>query len=61
MPVAAIIHPITLDWREVALALGFGVAAMLAAFPPRHGLIGRGRGAVLLVTYGCYVAAILAG
>lgn len=59
VPVAAIIHPIALDWREVALALGFGVAAMLVAFPPRHGLIGRSRGAILLILYGCYVAAIL--
>jgi cation:H+ antiporter len=58
VPVAAIIHPIVLDWREVALALGFGVAAMTVALPPEHGLIGRSRGTILLLIYGCYVVAI---
>jgi cation:H+ antiporter len=58
--VAAIIFPIVLDWREVALALAYGVLVMIAAFPPRHGLLGRGRGLVLLALYATYVAAVLA-
>ena len=57
--VAAIIFPIVLDWRQVVLALGYGVLVMIAAFPPRHGLIGRGRGLVLVVLYATYVAAVL--
>jgi len=57
--VAAIIFPIALDWRQVALALGYGVLVMLAAYPPRHGLIGRGRGLALVALYGTYVAAVL--
>jgi cation:H+ antiporter len=42
--VAAIIFPIAVNWHQVALALGFGAVAMIAEFPPKHGLIGRVRG-----------------
>lgn len=57
--VAAIIHPITAPWREVALTLAFGLAALLLAYPSRGGFIGRGRGVLLLVLYGLYLAVIL--
>ena len=59
VPVAAVIYPIEFDWREVATALIFGVLAMVAVFPPRHGLISRRRGVLLLLLYGAYVATIL--
>jgi len=59
VPVAAVIYPIGFDLREVAVALGAGVFAMLAVFPPAHGLIGRGRGAMLMAVYAGYVGAIL--
>lgn len=55
---AATIHPITVAWRDAALALGFGVVALLAAFPERSGHIGRWRGTVLLGLYGLYVLAL---
>lgn len=58
--VAAMVFPIALDWREVGLALASGVIVMMTAFPPRHGLLGRGRGALLLACYAAYVAAVLA-
>jgi hypothetical protein len=54
------VFPIVLEWREVALALATGVLVMIAAFPPRHGLLGRGRGAALIALYIAYVAAVLA-
>jgi cation:H+ antiporter len=57
--VAAVLFPIAVDWRQVALALVFGAAVMLAAFPPRHGLLGRGRGFVLTGLYVAFVAASL--
>ena len=58
--VAAMVFPIALDWREVGLALASGVIVMMTAFPPRHGLLGRRRGAVLIALYVAYVAAVLA-
>lgn len=53
--VAALIHPITLDWNEVSVALGFGVAVLLCAYPGHDGLIGRGRAAALLLLYTAFV------
>jgi cation:H+ antiporter len=32
-PVAAIIHPITVGWREVAFTLVFGRVALVFAYP----------------------------
>jgi cation:H+ antiporter len=57
--VAAIIHPITVGWRELALTLAVGLVALIFAFPPRSGFIGRSRGILLLVLYVGYVVAIL--
>jgi cation:H+ antiporter len=59
VPTAAVIHPITIEWREVALALGFGVLAMLLAYPPRSGVLGRPRGLVLLLLFAAYTAAVI--
>jgi cation:H+ antiporter len=57
--VAAIIYPITVDWREVAVALVFGSVALAFTYPTRSGLIERRRGALLLVLYAVYLATIL--
>ena len=57
--VAAIIHPITVGGREMAVALLFGLAALLFAYPSRSGLIMRWRGVLLLLLYALYLAAIL--
>jgi cation:H+ antiporter len=57
--IAAIIHPITVAWREVAIALVFGFVALVFAYPTRAGFIERRRGVLLLVLYAVYLATIL--
>jgi cation:H+ antiporter len=57
--VAAILHPITINWREVAVALVFGLVAVVFAYPTRKGFIERRRGMLLLVLYVIYLATIL--
>ena len=57
--VVAMICPIRVAWREVAVALVFGLLAAAYTFPARNGLIGRTRGVVLLLLYGLYLAIIL--
>ena len=57
--VASIIHPITVEWREVAISLIFGLVALAIAYPPRNGLIDRRRGIFLLLLYSVYLALIL--
>jgi len=57
--VAALIHPITVDWRDAATALVFGFAALMSAYPTRNDSIVRGRGLLLLAIYVLYVATIL--
>jgi cation:H+ antiporter len=57
--VAAVIFPISADWREVAVALVFGLLAVVLAFPTRGGLIERRRGVLLLILYGMYLSAVI--
>lgn len=57
--VAAIIHPIAVDWRDVAIALVCGLLALAVTWPPRDGFINRRRGIMLLALYAVYVVAIL--
>lgn len=57
--VAAIIHPITVAWREVAITLVFGFVALVFTYPTRKGFIGRRRGVLLLVLYVAYLTTIL--
>jgi cation:H+ antiporter len=57
--VAAIIHPITVAWSEVAVALVFGLVVLVCAYPSRSGLIGRRRSVLLLVLYTSYLATII--
>jgi cation:H+ antiporter len=56
---AAIIHPIALSWREVAVALVFGLVTVAFTFPTRRGFIERRRGVLLLVLYVAYLTAVL--
>lgn len=56
---AAIIHPITVPWRPVAIALVFGLVALVLVYPARNGFIERRRGVLLLVIYAVYVATVL--
>jgi cation:H+ antiporter len=57
--VAATIHPITVGWREIFVALVFGVMALGLTFPTGRGFIERRRGVILLVLYAVYLAIIL--
>lgn len=57
--VAAVIHPITVAWHEVVVALVFGLVALAFTYPSRTGLIGRCRGVLLLVLYAAYLIAIV--
>jgi cation:H+ antiporter len=57
--VAALIHPIVIGWREVAVGLGFGILVVLACYPGRAGVIERRRGALLLALYAAYLVTIL--
>jgi cation:H+ antiporter len=57
--VAAVIFPISVNWREVAVALVFGLLAVVFTFPTRAGFIERRRGVLLLVLYGVYLTAVI--
>jgi cation:H+ antiporter len=59
VPVAAVISPISVDLRKVAVALVFGLLAVVFTFPTRRGFIERRRGVLLLVLYAVYLATIL--
>lgn len=59
IPIASLISPIVVNWREVVVALGFGLLTLALIFPPRSGLIKRSRGVLLLVLYGIYLAMII--
>lgn len=58
--VAASIHPIQAPPMEIAVALGMGMFSLLLLIPGRAGVIGRGRGFMLLGTYAVFVAATVA-
>jgi cation:H+ antiporter len=57
--VAASMQPITVSWREVIVALAFGLVAVAFTLPQRGGFIERRRGALLLVLYAAYLGTIL--
>ena len=56
--VAAIIRPIHVNVHDVSVALAFGFVALLFALPSRSGVIRRLRGALLLLLYAGYIAAV---
>jgi cation:H+ antiporter len=57
--VAAVIFPISIDRREVVVALGFGLVALVFAFPTRRSFIERRRAVLLLILYGAYLTAVI--
>jgi len=57
--VAAVINPIDVGWREVAITLMFGLVALVFTYPTRKGFIERRRGVLLLVLYAVYLGTIL--
>lgn len=57
--VASVISPITINFKEVAIALLSGLLAVILSFPNRQGVIEKKRGAILLVLYVVYIMAIL--
>lgn len=59
VPVAALIHPIDAELKQAGTALAFSILALLVALPPSSGVMGRDRGATLLLVYGAYVSTVL--
>lgn len=60
--VASSLHPIATPLAEISVTIIFGVTAVLLMVPNRSGLITRGRGLVLLITYcGFVLATVVAG
>lgn len=57
--VTAIVQPIRVRGLGPWTGLGLGLAALLIAYPRRHGVIGRGRGAGLLGVYALHVGATI--
>jgi cation:H+ antiporter len=57
--VAAILSPITVSWRELAVTLVLGLVAVVCTYPTRRGFIERRRGVLLLVLYAVYLTTIL--
>lgn len=57
--IAAIIHPIIVAWREVAITLVFGFVALILTYPSRKGFIERRRGVLLLLLYVACLTTIL--
>jgi len=55
---AAVIHPIDVDFREVGVAIGFGLVLVALQLHAR-GLLGRRLGLVFLALYVAYVAILI--
>ncbi len=53
--VASSIHPITAPFAEIAITIGFGIAALLLILPNQASLITRNRGLFLLMAYVVFV------
>ncbi len=51
IPIAALITPIRVDWGEIAVAIAFGIAVLIAILPIPSAVLGRKRGALLLSLY----------
>lgn len=59
LAVAAIIHPIKVEWNAVSLTLLFGIATIAVMFPFRNSMVGRPQGAILLACYALYAVTML--
>jgi cation:H+ antiporter len=57
--VVAVLCPIVVPFHEIALTLAVGVVTVALVYPTRGGMIGRGRGFLLLAFYVAYVVATL--
>jgi cation:H+ antiporter len=58
IPIAAIIHPIVVPWRELLMALVFGFVSLACTYPTLTGYIERKRGVLLLILYLLYLKMI---
>lgn len=56
---AAMIHPIIVNWQELLITLLFGITSLIFIFPDRRGFIARYRGIALLILYSAYLAIII--
>jgi len=59
LAVAAIIHPIHIEWNVASLSLLFGVATVAVMYPFRNNMVGRLQGAILLICYALYAFIML--
>lgn len=59
LAVAAVIHPIHVEWNVVSLTLLFGVATVAITFPFRDSWVIRPQGVALLVCYALYALTML--
>lgn len=59
MPVAALIHPISANFNEALVGLGFGAAVTVLVYPGPKGIMKRRRGAVLILLWIAYILAQL--
>ncbi len=59
LAVAAILHPVNVEWNAVSLTLLFGVATVAITFPFRDNKVIRLQGAALLVFYLFYALTML--
>jgi cation:H+ antiporter len=59
VPVAALIHPISIRWSQVEFALLAGVVTLLVAIPGPRPQLGRWRGLLLLLLYAAFVGLML--
>jgi len=57
--IAAVLHPATTQWHEVALTLSVGFVSMLLIYPSAGGFIERKRGFLLLLLYGFYIVMLM--
>lgn len=57
--IAALIHPINVDWQDVTAALMCGVVALVLGYPSASGWIDRRRGAALLFLYIVYASVMI--
>ena len=59
LAVAAIMHPIHVEWNVVSLTLLFGVATVSVMYPFRNNKVGRLQGVMLLACYALYTLTML--
>jgi cation:H+ antiporter len=59
VPLAALIHPVTLRLADVLIALTYGTLLLLVLVPGTGGYAGRWRGGLLIAAYGSYMTLLL--